>query len=177
MPTTAKAITDFFDAIENPDSLKPADDIARIEKALQEDLPLLETLDLKVELDKLNDTSAQMQKLENAFVRGFPGYAKSRGVSLPVALKALNGIVDKRIIDRIESGEHVNGTAAKPTNGRVDQNQIIAWMSEQTEAFTYADIEESLGCAKSSAERAIKAAGDCIDAVVSGRSKLFTWQG
>ena len=28
MPTTAKAITAYFDAVENPDSLKPADDIA-----------------------------------------------------------------------------------------------------------------------------------------------------
>jgi len=45
------------------------------------------------------------------------------------------------------------------------------------EPFTYNDMAESLGCSRSAAERAVKAAGDCVDAGVSGRSKLFTWQG
>ena len=178
MPTTAKAITDFFDAVEDPDSLKPADDIARIEKALQEDLPLLETLDLKVELDKLHDTSAQMHKLENAFVKGFPGYAKSRKVSLDVALNALEGIVDEPVITRIRNNsDDTNGTAKKATNGRVTQDQLVAWMEDQTEAFTYADIEEANGCGRSSAERAVKAVRDRLEETTKGRSKAFIWNG
>lgn len=182
MPTAPKAITAYFAALEDTDSLKPTEDIARIEKALeQKDLPMLETLDLRLELDRLNDTSDAIRKLEDAFVKGFPSYARKAKVALPAALKALDGIVDKPVIDRISSGEHVNGTAAKPTNGRVDQNQIIAWMAEQTEPFMYTTIEESLGCGRSSAERAIKAAGDCVVAYgqdpVSGRSKAFVWQG